>query len=186
MFCITHLNEAVDQCSEKQRWGRGCGAGLEMPILCYSAELGPALSRTTNTRTAGVKPAILKKRLFLPWLARLNCLQQILGSRSAEQELGFGSLAGQKLSALGSPPRRGAPAPWQVAGEPTWGPIRNCPAQSCSMFHTASRELLKARCFHKKLHFQSINLSQWRNVPSENIGPVWLLAYSKVQKLIAF
>lgn len=143
--------------------------------LCYTAELGPVLSWTTRVQEQlelNHTIQMLKNQNSSPLIRETSCIQQLLDGRSVERELGFPSLADLKLLALGSPRQRAAPACWQAAGEPARRLIRNCPDQSRSMFHVASGELLKARCFHKKLHFQSINLSQWRNVPSENVGPV--------------
>lgn len=174
MFGIRHLNgswRSIEQETE-MRWGLWGWYGN----TSFMAKLGPALSWTTRVQEQlGLNHTTeFKKKVLLPWLGRLPPAS----SRWWECWAGIkvGSFTGPKMSALRSPLQRAAPSPGQAAGQSVRWLIRNCPDQSCSMFRTAPGELLEARCFHKKLHFQSINLSQRRNVPPENIGPVWCLA----------
>lgn len=120
---------------------------------------------------AGVKPYYLQFKKIGYFSSDLGSyVQQLLSVRSVEQGLGFLSLSDLKLLTFGSPQsQRATPASWAAAE------IQNWPDQSCSVFHVASGELLKARYFHKKLYFQSTKLSQWSNVPSEKCWTILTL-----------
>lgn len=170
MFGITHLDEGAVQCSRRMRqrlWNQFGNA----KFMLYCRFRSCSQLNHKGAGIAGVKPHYLqfKKIGYFSFDLR-SYIQQLLNVRTVEQGLGVLSLSDLKLVTLGSfQSQRAAPASWAAAGIKTW------PDQSCSALHVVSGELLKAKCFHKKLYFQITKLSQWRNVPSEKCWTILTL-----------